>query len=420
VKERGREEANGAKGNGEEPNGNSSNSAQKPEIPTIQPLRRPLSLTALCVLGLIVLASFYTFYFARAFFLPLTLAWILSLILKPIVRYLHKLHIPEALGAAIVLLSVLGLLVGGIFFLAAPASKWMSRAPAVFEKLQGKLDNFRRPAEKISKAAEQVENLTHLNSQEASAQKVQVKEKGLLSNAMTLTKGVLLVASETFVLLYFLLAAGDLLMLKLIQVLPTLQDKKRAVEIANETESQVSSFLGTMTLINIFEGTVVGIGLAILGMPNPVLWGVMAAMVNYIPYLGALVGVGIVTLAAFATFDSTGRALMAPLIYLSVNFMDNFISPYIMGKRLVLNPVLVFISLMFWGWIWGPVGVLLAVPLMVVFKVVCDHIEPLAPLGELLNGAESPHKPESAAAAHKEEANLRDDEDIPATSAAKT
>src|SRR5688500_11473327 len=130
-----------------------------------------------------------------------------------------------------------------------------------------------------------------------------------------------------------------------------------------ETENGISRYLVSITLVNLFERTMNGFGLWLLGMPNPLLWGVLAFLANYIPYIGALVAGSIVTLVAFVSFDSVSRALIAPAIYFGVNFADNFISPYVMGRRLVLNPLVVFLAVMFWGWIWGIVGVLLAVPI---------------------------------------------------------
>jgi predicted PurR-regulated permease PerM len=137
---------------------------------------------------------------------------------------------------------------------------------------------------------------------------------------------------------------------------------------------------------------VIGIGLAIIGMPNPVLWGVLATLVNYVPYLGAMFCVACITVVSLVTFESLGHALLAPAIYVFVNVSDNFISPLFIGKRMVLNPLIVFLAVLFWGWIWGIVGVLMAVPLTMAFKIFCDHFKALAPIGELLAGEPEPAK----------------------------
>jgi predicted PurR-regulated permease PerM len=207
------------------------------------------------------------------------------------------------------------------------------------------------------------------------------------------TKHVVVLFLEMFVLLYFILAAGDILALKLVQVLPSLKDKKKAVEIMHETEHGISRYLASITMVNLFEGTAIGIGLALLGMPNPLLWGVLAFFANYIPYIGALIAGSIVTIVALVSFDSVSQALIAPAIYFGVNFADNFIAPHVMGKRLVLNPLIVFLAVMFWGWIWGIVGVILAVPVTMMIKIICDHSSALAPYAEFLTAARE-DKPE--------------------------
>src|SRR5205085_460466 len=197
--------------------------------------------------------------------------------------------------------------------------------------------------------------------------KVEIKRPGLMNTVLSKTTSFVVLVGETVVLLYFFMASGDLLMLKTIQALPRLKDKKRAVEIANEMQQQVSRYLGAVSIVNAIEGTVIGIGLAIVGMPNPILWGVLAALVNYVPYLGAMFCLACITVVSLVTFESVGHALLAPGIYVAVNISDNFLSPIFIGKRLVLNPLIVFLAVLFWGWIWGVVGVLIAVPLTMAF-----------------------------------------------------
>jgi predicted PurR-regulated permease PerM len=359
---------------------------EKPEPPPkIQPIRRPRRLTAIAVMGLFVLALFYTFYSARDFFLPLTLAWLLNLLLKPLMRGMKKFHISEGIGAGILMLGFIGMLVAGVYLVSEPASAWLAKAPQTVERASQRLRGFLQPAEKFQKAATQVEKLgSAATADEEPAQKVELKRSGWMGTVLTRTTSVLFLIGETSVLLYFFLASGDLLMRKAVHILPTLTDKKRALEIVGEIEHQVSRYLGSISIVNAFEGITIGIGLAIIGMPNPVLWGVMAALANYIPYLGAIITCSCVTLVALVTFDSVGHALLVPALYISVNMADNFISPLFLGKRLTLNPLIVFITIMFWGWIWGIVGVLLAVPITMAFKIFCDHFQSLAPIGELL------------------------------------
>jgi predicted PurR-regulated permease PerM len=357
------------------------------EIPKIQPIRKPWNVTALATCGLLVLAVFYTLYVGRQFFIPLTLAWMLGMLLKPAVRGLKRIHIPEVLGSAILLIGLIILLATGFLMLSEPVAKWVKRAPETFAKVEEKIRSFQNSADQISKAAASVEHITKSNESETPT--VELKKPGLLNQAWSQAKGIVIMGAEVFVLLFFFLASGDIFALKLIQILPRLEDKKRALEIARETQKGISHYLLSMTLVNLIEGTVIGTGLALMGMPNPLLWGVVAFSANYIPYLGPMIAGSIVTVVALVSFDSVSYALLAPAIYFGVNFTDNFLSPYIVGHRLVLNPLVVFVAVMFWGWLWGIVGVLLGVPITMAIKIICDYNPVLAPFAEFLTAPRS-------------------------------
>ncbi len=184
------------------------------------------------------------------------------------------------------------------------------------------------------------------------------------------------------VLLYFLLASGDLFLRKLIRVLTTLEDKKRAVEIARRLQEDISLYLLTITLINLGLGVAEGIAMHLLGMPNPLLWGVIAAILNFIPYLGAMVGMAVIAAVAALTFQTPGQILLPPLVYFLLTAAEGYlITPHIIGRRLTLNPVMILLGLIFWGWMWGIVGAIVAVPLLVSFKILCDHIPQLGTHG---------------------------------------
>ena len=190
---------------------------------------------------------------------------------------------------------------------------------------------------------------------------------------------------EVFILLYFLLAGGDLFLQKLIKVLPHFGDKVKAVEIARATEAAVSAYLSTTLLINIVEGAVVAGVLWLLGMPNVLLWGALVACFEFVPYLGAFAIVVIFSVAGLTTFDEVPRALLVPGSFLAINLLQaNVVAPMLLGHRLTLNPVAIFVGLAFFFWIWGVPGAFLAVPLLASFKIFCDHIESLAAVGEFL------------------------------------
>jgi predicted PurR-regulated permease PerM len=255
-------------------------------------------------------------------------------------------------------------------------------------RVQRKLRALRAPMQQMSRTADEVERT--LAGDSTTAAGPAVKSPAWIKQA--LFGGTTAVVSETIVvivLLYFLLASGDLFLRKLIKVLPTFKDKKRAVEIAREMEHNISTYLFTVTLINIGVGVAVGVGVWLLKMPNPVLWGALACVLTYIPYLGAMVGIGILSLAALLVFDDLGHALAVPAVYLVVSFLEgNFVTPLVLGRRLTLNPVVIFVGLLFWFFLWGIPGALLAVPTLAVFKIVCDHVDTLAPIGEFFGPAD--------------------------------
>jgi len=157
------------------------------------------------------------------------------------------------------------------------------------------------------------------------------------------------------------------------------------VEIARATEASVSTYLLTAAAVNILEGVVVAGAMYLVGMPNAPLWGALVTLLEFIPYLGAATMVIILTVAGLATFDDVGRGLLVPAAFLAINLLQaNIVTPLVLGHRLALNPVALLVSLAFWFWIWGIPGAFIAVPILATFKVLCDHIETLAPVGEFL------------------------------------
>jgi predicted PurR-regulated permease PerM len=331
-----------------------------------------------------VLASFYTLYFAKAFFLPIILAVLLDFLLSPLIRGLKRARIPDPLGAALVISALLGTAGVAVYGLVDPAREWVTKLPGSMREAEGRLRELRNPVEQVSKTAEQVEQATKVNDQ-AKTQEVVVRGPSLTERLFGTTQTLVVSFVEVIILLYFLLAAGDLFLQKLIKVLPQFRDKKKAVTIARETEASISTYLVTVTLVNLVLGLAVAGVMFLLGMPNPLLWGALAALVEFIPYLGATALVAVLSLAGLVTFDHVGHALLVPASYLAVNTLQSqFISPLVLGRRLTLNPVAIFVSLVFWWWIWGVPGAFIAVPLIATFKIFCDHIEVLAPIGEFL------------------------------------
>ena len=345
---------------------------------------------AFAVKGLFVLALFYTFYFARSLLLPIVLAILLSLILYPAVRALKRVKVPEPAGAALVVIALAGACGVGLYQLFEPATDWISKMPRIAEQLERKLGHVRKSVEEVTKAAEKVEALTTVQGTAKRPQQVVAKPPSLISRIWGGTQSVIVAAGATLVLLYFVLASGDLFMRKLVRVLPTLTDKKTAVAMARTIQSAIAQYLFTITCINVALGLATAFAMYLIGMPNALLWGVMVALFNYVPYVGPAVSGTVLTIVAFLTFDDIGDVLLVPLVYFTLETIEGqFVTPILTGRSLTLNPVMIFLSMLLWGWIWGVVGALMAVPILMTLKIFCDHIASLHAIGEFVSGAKT-------------------------------
>jgi predicted PurR-regulated permease PerM len=332
---------------------------------------------------LAVLAMFYTLYFARAFLLPVAFAVLFNFLLSPAVRALSRLRIRPPIGAAILVLLFVGGIAVGATSLARPVQHWVARAPSTVATVQERLRSLMKPIERVKQTAEQVERAASGGGGRPA--EVVVRGPSLTSRIFGTTQRLVAAILQAVILLYFLLASGDLFLQKIIKVLPNVREKTKALDIARETERSISTYLLTAALVNVGEGLLLTGVLALLGMPNPALWGVMTAVLEFIPYVGATIITIVLTVAAITTFDSIGQALLAPASFVLINLIQgNIVSPLLLGNRLSLNPVALFVGLAFWFWIWGIPGAFIAVPMLAAFKIVCDHVESLKPIGEFL------------------------------------
>jgi predicted PurR-regulated permease PerM len=343
---------------------------------------------------LAVLAVGYTLYFARPFLLPVTFSILLSFLLSPVVRFLGKLRIPTAVAAALVVVGLLGGVGFGVYELAGPVQTWSAKAPDAIANTERELRKLIRPFQRMSQTAKEVESAAGqvAGGQASKPQEVVVRGPSLMSRLFGSTPRFIAILLQVIILLYFLLAAGDLFLRKLIKVLPNLTDKLKAVRIAAQTQESISTYLSTAALINLIEGTVVAAAMQLIGVPNAILWGALAFVLEFIPFLGAAALTVILFIVGLTTFQEIGLALLPPGAFLVINTLQaNLLYPILQGKRLALNPVAVFVGLAFWFWIWGVAGAFIAVPILAVFKICCDHIEGLGPIGEFLSGKdESP------------------------------
>jgi predicted PurR-regulated permease PerM len=337
-----------------------------------------IALIILSVLGIVG-----ALYLLRAILLPLILAIMASYLLAPIMRGLRHIQIPAALSAAIILVTGIAVVAALVSMLSAPASDFVTHAPEGLHRLQQKLSPLKKPIEKFALATGEVEKIMQPPSQNIAS--VEVKHGELAKELFGETTDLAARALTMIVLLYFLLTYSGFFLGKMVKVIPRLSDKKKAIQITDQVEKKISRYLFTITLINSGLGLAVGLAAYFLKLPNPLLWAVAACILNFIPYLGALVGMTCMTLAALLSFDNLAHILACPGAYLAIAVLEgNFITPSLLGRSLTLNPVIILVSLMFWGWMWGIAGMILAVPILAVFKIICQQLPNLSALGEFL------------------------------------
>jgi predicted PurR-regulated permease PerM len=351
---------------------------------TKEALARPVG-RSVGVTVLAVLAVLYTLYFARDFLLPVVFALLLDFFFSPVVRALARWRIRPPLGAGIVILSLIGLVGLGAFELSEPVERWAERAPETVATAERKLKALLKPLERVSSTAAQVERATAGVGERQQPTQVVVQGPSLLSRVFGTTQRLVIAVLETLILLYFLLASGDLFLQKLLKVLPDVDDKHTAVQVARKIEASISTYLLTAFAVNVGEAIVVAGTMWLIGLPNPLLWGALVIVLEFIPYIGAAMITVVLALAGLTTFDGIGQAMLAPAAFLLINIVQgNLISPMLHGDRLTLNPVAIVVGLAFWWRVWGIPGAFVAVPLLAALKIICDHVAVLAPVGTFL------------------------------------
>jgi predicted PurR-regulated permease PerM len=352
-----------------------------------EPLQLPRNLQTFLLFGIFTILLFYTLYFTGELVLPIIFAMILYLVVQPAMRAFMGLHLPKAISAILVIFILFGALGALGFMLSAPAASWIAKAPSSMAQLESRLFFIKQPIAQLQNATKQVEKIAE-GTPANDGLNVTVSGPGLGSFLLSGTRSVLVGLGTTIILLFFLLLSGDLFLRRFVEILPTLSNKKQAVEITREIERNISAYLATISLMNLLVGIATGLATWLLGMSDPVLWGTMAFLLNFIPILGPLCGIAILFMAGLLTFGTIWQSLMAAGIYLVIHVLEGeTLTPLLLARRFVLNPVLVIVSLVFWYWMWGVPGALLAVPLLATVKIICDRIQPLMAIGHFL-GAE--------------------------------
>jgi predicted PurR-regulated permease PerM len=335
--------------------------------------------------GLFVLALLATAYVASEIVLPLVFAIILMLLLQPAMRILERLHLPRMFAALLLILALFGTIVGLGTAISGPAGTWAAKLPEGIPRLQERLSFMRGPIDTLERFLQQVEDFGGTGPSPNAA--ASARGPTLLTKFFTGTRNFASGFFTTVLFLFFLLMSGDIFLHRLVEILPRFSSKRQVVEISQQIESDISAYLITVTIMNAAVGVAMALAMWLTGVGDPILWGTVAFLLNYVPILGTALGVLIFLLAGLLTIDALWQALLPAGLYLGIHLIEGeTITPMLLARRFTLNPVLVIISLVFWFWMWGIPGAILAVPMLAVTKIICDRVRPLAALGHFLEG----------------------------------
>ncbi len=314
---------------------------------------------------------------AREVFFPIVAAALLSMLLSPIVAQIERLRLPRIAASLVVILCVVGLLFLAIDALLEPLARALDQVPAMEGLVRRTLRvaRYTMGAPFAEWVAARFEEWTAAGKGAASAV--------LFSRLLTASLGV----ATVLVLAFFLLASGDLFLQKLIRVIPRIRDKVNALKIVRTVQEEVSRYLLTVTMINSALGIVVGGVCWYLGLPNAILWGTVVGVLNFVPYVGPFVSLCLLTTASAAHFSNLADILLVPIAFSGITIIEGqFLTPMIVGHRVELNPVVVFVGLLFWFWLWGIPGMIVAIPILIIAKVWAQHTEAMAGWAEFLGG----------------------------------
>ncbi|HMN81035.1 MAG TPA: AI-2E family transporter [Burkholderiaceae bacterium] len=329
----------------------------------------------------VVIAALYA---ARPLLMPVIIAVLLALLLSPAVALLRRIGLPEYVGALVVVALLVGALATVATRLQEPAQQWLHMSERDLRDLRQKLIRLRQPVEAVTDATQRVAEIATRAGQ-SRQREVVVERRDTFLDTLSQTQSFMVGALSCLVLLFFLLASGDLFLRKLVRVLPRLRDKRRAVEISREIQTDIGHYFLTITAVNLALGAVTAATMALLGLPNPLLWGVIVAAFNFIPYVGPAASLVVLTIAAIVAFDTWQRIVSVPAAFALLTLIEgNLIQPLVIGGRLAINPVVIFLAVMAFGVLWGIGGIVIAVPVLVVIRICADHIPSMSAIGEFI------------------------------------
>lgn len=322
-------------------------------------------------IGLFFLAIIAAVEYARPILLPVVSAFVLGMMLGPLSNMAKTAGLPVFLTAVLLWLLVVVFFYGLVLLLSAPLVDWVGKGPQLGEIIKEKLQVLDRP---IS-AAQELRNAFFPKS--GDQPEVSFSFLSVLQPAVSVVTPAIGQMVIFFGTLFFFLVGRTQLRHVLIVFFQNREARLRMLRILNDVERNLTSYLSLVTIINLSVGVMAFVVSYVVGLPNPIVWGVLGFLLNFVPYLGALMMQVVLLAVGLVTFPTLTQAIIAPLVYLAFTTLEgHFVTPAIMGKHLLLNPLTVFLALVFWTWLWGPVGALLAVPILIVTLVAISHLFP--------------------------------------------
>lgn len=350
------------------------------------PAGRPQASWPLVVVAWI--AALAALYYARDLAIPLVFAVLLALLLRPLFRRLQRLRVPDVAASLLLVLGVAAIFVTGMVTVAQQGQTWLAKAPDMIKNVQAMLPQEQGPLSHLTQTTEAVRDLAEPETTAEEAPVPVVMRSSEATITVLGTSGHFLAALLiVFVVTFFVLAYSDTLLKQAVESRNSFADKKAVVTSLNNVENGISTYLATVTVINIGLGIVTALVVWMLRIPNPILWGLMAMVLNYVPHVGALACEVILFFVGAVAHESLWHGAGAAASFFVLTTVESyFITPIALSKSLQLSPLAVILSVLFWGWLWGIAGGLMAAPLLTVVKIVCDQFASLKPMSLLLSG----------------------------------
>jgi predicted PurR-regulated permease PerM len=348
--------------------------------------------TSIAIRVLVAIHCVVLLYFAHAAFIPVALALLFALVLSSPVEALHGNGLPRSLSAVLVLFTVVGVAGVALTLLWAPAQEWLAAAPRTVRTIEQKFRPTADVIHQIDAVTDRAGRLTDGGESGTGSPSRVTLVPAEAGGFLVETRAVMVAMVTVIILTLFLLAGGPPVLARMTAALASDAQATHILKVIGVVRSEVGRYYATIAGINLGLAVATALVMWGLGMPNPFLWGVVAGVLNFIPYVGPALTLVILTVVAFVTFDGVGRVFAVSVSYLGLATLEGqIVQPLLVGQRLELNPIIVFLALWFGGWLWGVAGIVIAVPALVALKVVAEHSENGSPLVAFL----SPGRPKS-------------------------